>query len=244
MTSWNPVDRLVRAWEEIPDGSLGRRVLLAFTFALGLTLTAMGSMFWGFTAPIPWKIIPDLRIFVLMTSGMTMGLVAAGGGVSRRRPALWLALGMIIGFHLEEASVHWIGPFPGSITGTRVGILGTAGSLLALLSLLLLHVEVESARLRSDLTRRGAAPDAAERLRAGVQALGRRRLVGIAVGIAAFAVLVRAGEALFGNTARGGAWVLLAGAALLGALAWFLLRLAKPKATAAPASAEAGQQEA
>ena len=212
---------------------MGRRVLYSTLLAAGLVLTVVGSMFYQNFGPIPLKLIPDLRIFVPLMAGLSMGLVASFGGVSMRKPALWTALGLIIGFHLEEATVHWIGPYPGSITGMRVGPVGTGGSLLALLSILLLHVEVESTRLYRDLLSRGADPGLAEQARAGLVAQGSRRLYGVAAGVCALGLLVLGGEAVLGNDASGGGYILLVGAAILLALALFLLRIAKPKTGAA-----------
>jgi hypothetical protein len=162
------------------------------------------------------------------------------GGASQRRPALWTTVVVIVLLHLEEATVHWIGPYPGSITGTRVGILGTSGSLLALLAVLLLHVEVEATRLFRDLLQRGGDADAAEAARAGLVAQGTRRLLGLAAGVAALGLVARAGEAILGNDAKGGGYILLIGAALLLGLAFVLLRIVKPRA--AP-SADAGEPD-
>lgn len=218
----------------MPQGSLARRVLYSALLGAGIAMTGYGSIFFQNTPWIPWGLIPDLRGAFLLGAGFTMGLLASGGGASRRRPALWTAVGVVILFHLEEATIHWIGPYPGSITGTRVGLLGTAGSLLALLAVLLLHAEVASAQLRADLRRRGADPEGADAVHDGLLALGRRRLLGLAAGVAGLGVLVRAGELLVGNEARGGGWVLLLGGGLLLALALFLLRIVKPAPPATP----------
>lgn len=242
MTGFGPLDRALDAWDGTPAGSKGRRILYALLFGLGLTLTGMGSIFFRNTGPIPLRFIPDLRIFLPFMTGFLMGLLAAGGGVSRRKPALWTAVGVIIAFHLEEATVIWIGPYPGSITGTRVGLLGTGGSLLALVSVLLLHVEAESTRLSRDLARRGADPDVVEEMRLALVGQGTRRVLGLGAAIAGFALVVRAGEAIFGNDAPGGDYVLLVGALLLLVLAAFLLRIAKPKSQ--PEADEAEPQEA
>ena len=227
--SLGPIDRALEAWETTPPGSVARRALYSLLLALGLTLTGVGSIFYQNTGPIPLKLIPDLRIFVPMVTGLGMGLLASMGGASRRKPALWTAVGVIVVFHLEEATVHWIGPYPGSITGTRVGLLGTAASLLALLSVLLLHVEVESTRLRRDLLSRGADPAAAEAARAALVRQGTSRLLGLSAGVGALGLVVVSGEALLGDDASGGGYILLVGAALLLALAIVLLRIAKPK---------------
>lgn len=213
----------------MPPGSLGLRVLYSALLGIGLALTGYGSIFLQNTPMIPWGLVPDLRGAALFMTGFLSGLAASGGGVGRRRYALWSAIGIVVLFHLEEATVHWIGPYPGSITGTRVGILGTAGSLLALASVLLLHVEVEGGRLRRDLLRRGASEAGAESVRMALVGVGARRVMGLAAGVAGLAVLVRAGEAIFGDRARGGVWVLFIGAALLLGLALVLLRIAKPR---------------
>lgn len=234
------VERLQHAWDTTPPGSVGRRMLYSLLLGVGLTMTFGGSMFFP-PDPIPLKLIPDLRIFGPLTIGFGMGLVASFGGASQRKPALWTAVGIIVAFHLEEATVHWIGPFPGSITGTRVGLLGTSGSLLALLSVLLLHVEVEATRLFRDVLSRGGDPDAAEAARAGLVGQGTRRLLGLAAGVAALGLVARAGEAILGNDAKGGGYILLVGAALLLGLAVVLLRIVKPKAP--PADEAAGQRK-
>lgn len=236
------LDRLRHEWDTTPAESVARRLLYSAMLAAGLLLTVLGSIFYQRFPPIPLKLIPDLRVFLPLASGLSMGLLASFGGASRRKPALWTAVGLIVAFHLEEATIHWIGPYPGSITGTRVGILGTAGSLLALLAVLLLHVEVESTRLRRDAVERGADAASAEALRMGLVRQGARRLWGLAAGVGALALLVRAGEAILGNDAKGGAYILLIGAALLLALAVLLLRLVKPRA-AEPDDAAADDAE-
>ena len=135
---------------EIPPGSFSRRAMYSALLAAGVTMTAFGSIFLQKTGPIPLKFFPDIRPVALLGSGLLLGLYASGGGARRRAMALSGVFAYVVGFHLEEATVHWIGPLPGSITGSRVGILGTAGSLLAIAAVLLLHVEVESQRLMLD----------------------------------------------------------------------------------------------
>ena len=211
--------------EQLPPGSLARRAGLAVLLAIGVTMTGAGNLyFWQAMGPIPFRFIPDVRPVVTMLSGLLLGIYAAGGGAHRRKLALWGVIGYVIGFHLEEATIHWIGPFPGSITGTRVGIVGTLGSLVALASVLLLHVEVEHARLARQLAPRGA--DEAQAWHAGeaLRRVGSSRVIAIAAGAAAIGALVRVGEAVFGNNASGGTWVLFLGAALLIALAVVLAR--------------------
>lgn len=210
--------------DALPPGTLTRRALLAFALAIGVTMTAMGSMFWSLTGPIPLKLIPDLRPLVTMGSGLFLGVYAAAGGAHRRKVALWGVVGYVIGFHLEEATVHWIGPFPGSITGTRVGILGTLGSLVALAAVLLMHVEVEHARTERDLVKRGADAAGAREATSALRSMGTTRVLGLAAGVAGIGALVRAGEAVIGNDASGGVYILFLGAAMLLALALVLVR--------------------
>ena len=216
--------------EQLPPGTLARRAVLAFLLALGVTLTAAGSLFWGLVGPIPFRVIPDVRPVFTMLSGLGLGLYAAGGGAHRRKLALWGVIGYVVAFHLEEASVHWIGPFPGSITGTRVGLLGTAGSLLALASVLLLHVEVEHARLGRDLASRGASQERAVAASDALRRAGTTRILGVAAGVAGMGALVRVGEAVFGNDASGGTYILFLGGALLLGLGVVLAR-SVPKAS-------------
>lgn len=210
--------------EQIPPGSLARRFGLAGLLAVGITMTAAGSLFWGLVGPIPFRFIPDVRPVVTILSGLFLGVYAAGGGAHRRKLALWGVVGYVIGFHLEEASVHWIGPFPGSITGTRVGILGTLGSLLALAAVLLMHVEVEHARLARDLESRGAEARYAGGAAATLRRVGTTRILGVAAGVAGIGALIRVGEAVFGNNATGGTYILVVGAALLLILGAVLVR--------------------
>jgi hypothetical protein len=216
--------------EALPPGTLARRAGLAALLAIGVTMTAMGSMFWSLTGPIPLKLIPDLRPLLTLGSGLFLGLYAAGGGAHRRKFALWGVIGYLIAFHLEEATVHWIGPFPGSITGTRVGILGTLGSLTALAAVLLMHVEVEHARLARDLRERGADGGDARAAAGALRGVGTTRILGIAAGTAAIGALVRIGEAIFGNDAAGGVYALFLGAALLLGLSFVLLRFVPKRA--------------
>lgn len=215
--------------EALPAGTLARRAGLAFLLGIGITMTAAGSIFWKF-GPIPLKFIPDVRPLVTMLSGLFLGLWAAGGGAARRKLALWGVVGYVIGFHLEEATVHWIGPFPGSITGTRVGIIGTLGSLIALACVLLLHVEVEHARLDRDLVERGATASEARGAAGALRRAGSSRILGVAAGVAAIGALVRVGEAVLGNSASGGTYILFVGAALLMVLAFVLVRFVPKRA--------------
>lgn len=216
--------------EAIPSGSLARRAGLALLLAIGVLMTAAGSIFWGLIGPIPFKIVPDVRPLLLLGSGLFLGLYAAGGGAARRKFALWGVVGYIIAFHLEEATVHWIGPFPGSITGTRVGILGTMGSLLALAAVLLMHIEVEHHKLARELAARGADANATRDMAGALARAGTTRILGVAAGTAGIGVLVRAGEALFGNQASGGVYILFVGAALLLVLAFVLVRFVPKRA--------------
>lgn len=224
------LDRPLHAWRTTPSDSVGRRLLLAFLVAVGVTMTAFGSIFVANTPAIPYGIVPDLRFAILLSTGFFLGLHAAGGNARRRSLALWSVLGFVIAFHLEEATVHWIGPYPGSITGARVGLLGTAGSVLALLALLLMHVEVESVHLRDDLVRRGAKEASADAVAAGLRRAGQRRALALGAGVAGLGLLVAGAEQAFGNEAAGGDHVLLLGGAILVVLAFFLLRVAKPAA--------------
>lgn len=216
--------RWVEELESLPPGTLARRAAIAFALAVGVTMTAMGSMFWSLLGPIPLKLIPDVRPVVTLASGLFLGVYAAGGGAHRRKFALWGVVGYVIGFHLEEATVHWIGPFPGSITGTRVGILGTLGSLVALAAVLLMHVEVEHARTERDLVKRGADPQGARGAMGALRSIGTTRILGLTAGVAGIGALVRVGEALFGNNASGGVYILFIGAAMLLTLALVLVR--------------------
>lgn len=197
-------------------------------------MTAFGSIFLQDMPAIPYGLVPDVRLAFLLGGGFTLGLYAAGGPSRRRTAALWSTLLLIVAFHLEEASISWIGLPPGSITGTRVGILGTAGSLLALLAILLLHVEVESVRLRHDLERRGARPEDADATSASLMRRGGARVLGLGAAIAALALLVLAMETLIGDNGPGeGTIVLLLGATILGALGFVLVRLVPKAATEA-----------
>lgn len=213
----NPFADAWRDLRDMPPASLWRRVGLAALLTTGITMTAMGSIFLRNSGPIPFKWIPDLRVFALVVSGMTMGLWASGGGARRRAIALWGVVGYVVAFHLEEALVHWIGPFPGSITGTPVGLVGTSGSILALVAVLLMHVEVESTRLGRDLARRGASETDARVVAARLASLGARRIASVALGVAGLGALVVALVPAFGYDASGGPWVLpLGGVILLG----------------------------
>lgn len=215
--------------DALPEGALARRGGLAALLALGVLFTAMGSLFWSqLGGPIPFRFIPDVRPVILLGSGLFLGIYAAGGGAHRRKLALWGVVGYILAFHLEEATVHWIAPYPGSITGTRVGFLGMLGSLMALAAVLLLHLEVEHARLGRELAARGADEASARGTASTLARVGASRIMGLVAGVAALAVLVRAGEAVIGNDASGGVYVLFVGAALLLVLAFVLVR-AVPK---------------
>lgn len=210
---------------DISAASWARRIAFSALVGVGYVMTVMGSIFFEKLPAIPYGFIPDIRFPALFLSGFFCGLGAAGGPASRRGMAIASTVVLILAFHLEEATVHWIGPFPGSITGSRVGVLGTAGSLLALLGLVLLHVEVESQKLAKDLTQRGASETGAWGLAEGLRGLGTRRAGAIAAGVAALGLLVAAGERIFGNDAKGGAYVLVLGAALLVVLGVVLARL-------------------
>jgi len=221
------VDEKIDALRALPPGSLARRALYAFLVGLGVTLTGYGSMFVKDTPAIPYKLIPDLRGALFLLSGTTLGLYAAYGRSSHRTWALWGVLAFVIGFHLEEATVHWIGPFPGSITGIRVGLLGTAGSLLAIAAVVLLHVEVESSRLAQDLDKRGAGRDSGLAVAEGLRGEGARRVVAVAAGAAGLGLLAIVSEKIIGNGATGGVYVLFLGSAILFGLAFALVRFGR-----------------
>lgn len=225
VTGWRALDRTIDDIAHIPPGSLARRIGIALLLGIGFTMTAFGSIFLQNTGPIPFRIIPDIRPVLTMTTGILAGLWAAGGGAGRRKFALWTAITYVLAFHLEEATVHWIGPFPGSITGTRAGWLGTAGSLLALASVLLMHVEVEHARLGRDLERRGAGSADARGAAGALARAGSGRIFGILAGVAGIGVLVRGVEAATGEDASGGVYVLFLGGGLLLVLALILVRM-------------------
>lgn len=235
--SW--IDKPFEALASIPPGSLARRFAYAALLGVGLTMTMYGSFFVGSTGPIPFRFIPDVRPVISMATGLLAGLYAAGGGASRRGMALWTTVVFVMAFHLEEATVHWIGPFPGSLTGTRIGILGTAGSLLALGAVLLLHVEVERGRLAADLAKRGADAASATQASARLASVGARRVVGVMLGVAGIGLLVVAGERLFGDNATGGAYILVVGGAMLLALALLLGRAGKRSGAAPEEQADA-----
>lgn len=216
--------KLLDEMREMPPGSFARRLGYAALLGIGLTMTAFGSIFLANTGAIPFRIFPDVRPVITMGTGLLTGLYGAFGGAGNRKLALWTAVTFTLAFHLEEATVHWIGPFPGSITGTRVGWLGTAGTLVSLASVLIMHVEVEHARLASDLRRRGADADDAWGAASVLARVGAVRVVGVAAGVAGLAVLVRAAELPLGDSATGGVYILFVGAALLLVLALVLVR--------------------
>lgn len=228
---------LLQWWDDllaIPPASMGRRILYAVLVAAGVTMTMMGSIFYANTGPIPYAFIPDVRIAATVLTGLFVGLYAAGGGAHRRGMALWSVVGFVVAFHLEEATVHWIGPIPGSITGTPVGLVGTLGSLLALVAVLLLHVEVEAHRLARDLEKRGAPEHESRALATRLAAAGTGRVLSIAAGVAGLGALVLAVSPVFGTEAPGGAFALIPGGLLLLAVAVAIGRWV-PKA--APAEA-------
>ena len=215
MTYWSDL-------RAIPPASFSRRAMYCALLAVGITMTGFGSIFIQKTGPIPFKFIPDLRPVVLIGSGLLLGIYASGGGARRRAMALSGVFAYVVGFHLEEATVHWIGPIPGSITGSRIGILGTAGSLLSIAAVMLLHVEVESQRLMLDVRARGAAPAGALQLASGLASEGARQVMAITAGVAGLAALLLAVSPIFGERATGGVWVLVVGGVLLLGLALVL----------------------
>lgn len=225
VTGFRALDRHLQGIVDVPEGSLGRRAFYAFLLVAGIVTSALGSYLFSLVPPISYKLIPDLRIAALVLTGAFFGFQAAFGGHRARALALWGTVGYVILFHLEEATIHWIGPVPGSITGTRVGLVGTAGSLLSLVAILLLHVEDEAARLRRDLRRRGADPVDIESTVAALARDGRRTCVGIGAATGAFGIFIFVAEKVVGDSATGGSWVLLLGGALLLVLALYLMRL-------------------
>ncbi|HEX2021715.1 MAG TPA: hypothetical protein VHH36_03330 [Candidatus Thermoplasmatota archaeon] len=188
-------------------------------------MTAFGSYVFNQIPPIPLKFIPDLRIALLLASSLILGVAMSWGPGARRGFALYGVLGYVLAFHLEEATIHWIGPMPGSLTGTRIGLIGTAGSLLAVLAVLLMHVDVESARLRKDLLARGAPDDSVDDMVARVAADGRRRILGLAAGVAGLGAFLAIVQKPLGDSATGGGYILILGGALLLALGVWLLKL-------------------
>lgn len=225
------IDKPLDELRAIHPASMQRRLLFTGLLAVGLLMMGYGSMvFREMIGPIPFRIFPDVRPVFLVSTALFLGLQAAGGGARRRAGALWGVFAFVLLFHLEEATVFWIGPFPGSITGTRVGLLGTAGSIVSLTSVLLMHVEVESARLARDAKRRGAPEDGAEALGHGLRRMGARRALAVAVTVAALSIFIRGIEVVVGNDAPGGGWVLLVGGGILLSLAILIARWV-PKAS-------------
>ena len=205
-------------WDDllaIPSASLARRLGYSALMGVGVTMTLMGSIFYKNTGPIPYSFIPDVRVAAAVLTGLGTGAYAAGGGAHRRGMALWSVVGFVVAFHLEEATVHWIGPLPGSITGTPVGIVGTLGSLLALVAVLLLHVEVEAHRLARDLETRGASQAEARALGSRLRMAGAGRVLSVAAGVAGLGALVVAVSPIFGTDAPGGQFALIPGGILL-----------------------------
>lgn len=226
-TGIEAIDQRLEAMLSVPPGSVARRFGYVGLLTVGIFMTAFGSYVFNQIPPIPLKFIPDLRIAFLLVSSLLIGLQAMGGSARRRAWALWGVIGYVLAFHLEEATVHWIGfgAITGSITGTRVGLIGTAGSILAILAVVLMHVEVERCHLRRDVLARGVAPASADALTEGLSGEGRRQAFGIAAGVAAMAVFLFIAEKPFGESGTGGSWVLLAGGGMMLAGALYLLRM-------------------
>lgn len=229
-TGFGPLDRRVEAIQSLPAGSIARRFGYVALLTVGILVSAYSSYLFNLIPPISLKWWPDARPLFLILTSFLLGLQAMGGSAKRRAWALYGVIGYVMLFHLEEATVHWIAPVPGSITGTRVGPIGTAGSLAALLAIVLMHIEVERCRLRKDVTDRGASPDAADALANGLSAEGRRQAVGIAAGCAGLGLLVFVAEKIIGDGGTGGSYTLLVGGALLLVLALFLLRMVPGRA--------------
>lgn len=224
-TGIGAIDRRLEALGNIPPGSMARRFGYMGLLTVGILMTAYASYLFQLIPPIGLKWFPDARLLFLLLSCLFIGVQAMGGSHKRRAMALYGVIGYVIAFHLEEATIHWIGPVPGSITGTRVGLVGTAGSLLALLSIVLMHIEVERCKLRVDVLQRGASPDKADALSNGLAAEGRRQALGFAAAVAGFGLFIFIAEKIVGDGATGGSWTLIvAGAGLLMA-AIYLLRL-------------------
>lgn len=216
---------------KLPADSLPRRLGYAAMLTVGILATAYTSYLFNLVPIIPMKVFPDARLFFLLVSSAFLSFQAMGGSARRRAIALWGVLGYVIAFHLEEATVHWIGAgsgtniLSGSITGTRVGIPGMLGSILAVTAIILMHIESERCRLREDAIRRGAKEAGADALADGLAREGRRQTLGIAAAVSGFTIFLFIAEKPFGNSAAGGSWVLLVGGGVLIALALFLLRM-------------------
>jgi len=190
-------------------------------------MMGLASFFAQFIPPIPYGFLPDARPVALFVAGAGPVLMAAWGSTTRRKMALLSLVGWTLLFHFPEATIHWIGPYPGSITGARVGIVSMLGTLLAFAALLLMHVEVEAHRLALDLDKRGATTPG-HTATGPMLADARRRIVGLGLGVAALVLLVRGGEIVIGNDAAGGGYILLVGGALLLGLAYVLRRATRP----------------
>lgn len=243
VTGLDLIDEPLHRFRETEPASISRRVLYAFLIGVGITMTAFGSLlFTQMIGPIPLKWWPDIRPVLTMGYGLLLGLQGGWGSAKRRRVMLYGVLLIVVLFHLEEATVHWIGPFPGSITGTRVGLLGTAGSLIAILGVLLMHVEVESERLRQDAVERGSQRQGAAALVEGLRRQGNARMTSMTLGIAGIGLLVFVGEKLFGNEATGGSWVLLVGGGILLLLAYLFTRWTRDATAQQPQQLQQRQQ--
>lgn len=218
----------IAAWRAIPADALRRRFALVALAGFGSVVTMMRSLVYEVSPAIPWKIFPDARPVALFAFIGLLGLWACAGGRSRRVVLLYAVLAVVIGFHLEEASVHWFAEFTGSITGTRVDLIGTAGSLGAVAAVLLLQADCESQRVAEELVARGAAKEEAHAARRGLVRGAAKRVGAIAAAGAGLALLVLVMERLASDTYIGGTYFALgAGVALLAAGAFFALKAAR-----------------
>lgn len=238
------LDKRLDAWSRIPPGSLARRFGYAGLLIVGLLMSAYASYLFTLIPPISIKFFPDARLLALLVSGAFISLQAMGGSARRRALALYGAIGWVIVFHLEEATIHWIGPVPGSITGTRVGPIGTAGSLLMLASVVLMHIEVERVRLRNDVTDRGATQRGADEMSEALAGEGRRQVWGMTFAVAAVGLLVFAAEKVIGDSASGGGYTLIVGGGGLLLMALYLMRLVPGASARVEPSRAASSSEA
>ncbi len=224
-------ESLIASWKGTPSAHAWRRVGLVAIAGVGLTLTMLFSLFAMQSGPIPIKWWPDIRPVLMIGTTTLVGLYASFGGSGRRSHFLYYCVSVIVIFHLDQATIHWVFPWSGPIGDTRVSLVRTAGSIAAIAAALLIQADHHAVTTGRDLVARGVSRKLASSAIDAIYAGARSRVLGLAVGAGGIAVAIRILEIVFGN-ASFNAWVgVVIGGIVLAGLAFIAW-----KSSAAPAA--------
>ncbi len=210
---------IVQSWLRTPVENRIRRIGLVAIAGVGLTVTMLFSLFAMQAGPIPLKWFPDARPLLMFGTTMLVGVYASFGSSSRRSHFLYYVVAIVVLFHLDEATIHWLFGWDGPIGNTRIDIIRTPASIVAVATALLLQADHHAITTARDLAARGIDPAEAGQAATALYAGAQRRVVSLAAGGSAVALALRVIELLLGSASFGAWGGVLIGAILLAGVA-------------------------